>query len=241
MSILEAVLAGIGKDAAVEAASANRYWIAVQSRYCGLASTLGSTDLPDARYVGAGSLAGRSALELARLSLSDDPLDAALGMAAINSLLELDESRCDERNGRDILFERGTGRRVALVGHFPFVPELQEAAKHLSVLELRPRPGDLPASEAPAVLENAEAVAITGTAFVNHTIELLLGYCRPDAFVLVIGPTAPLSAAVFDYGVDAIAGARVSDPALVLRQIAEGTIFRQLEGVRRVTFWGSRP
>lgn len=214
-------------------ARSNRNWIAVWSRHCGLASTLGSDD--DAAAIDVARLTGRGARELAGLALSDDPLDAALGMAAVNSLVEVDESRCEERNARDILLERAPGRSVALVGHFPFVPELREVARELSVLELRPRQGDLPATEAARLVPEAQIVAITGTAFVNHTIEPLLGYCRPEALVIVIGPTAPLSPVLFDYGVDIVSGARVADPALVLRQVGNGADFRHMQGVRRLT------
>ena len=235
MSLLEALLDSLSGDATVREARSNRNWIAVWSRYCGLASTLASADSADATVIDAARLTGRSARELARRALSDDPIDAALGMAAVNSLLDVDESRCEERNGRELLLERALGKRVALVGHFPFVPELREVARELSVLELRLRPGDLPATEAARVIPEAEVVAITGTAFVNHTIEPLLGYCRPEALVIVIGPTVPLSSVLFDFGVDIISGARVADPPLVLRQVCEGAEFRRIQGVRRLT------
>jgi hypothetical protein len=235
LSILEALLDALVGDAAVRRARSSRNWIAVWSRYCGLASTLGSGERADATAIDVERLSGRSARQLARLALSDDPLDAALGMAAVNSLIDIDESRCEERNGRDIILEQALGNNVALVGHFPFVPELREVARELSVLELRPRPGDLPATEAARLVPQAEVVAITGTAFVNHTIELLLGYCRPEALVIVIGPTAPLSPVLFDYGVDIVSGARVADPALVLRQVGDGKDFRHMQGIRRLT------
>ncbi|MCJ7491835.1 MAG: DUF364 domain-containing protein [Dehalococcoidia bacterium] len=235
MTLIEAILDSLAGDAPVQEARGNRNWIAVWSRYCGLASTLASAGSAGATVIDAARLIGRSARELARLALSHDPLDAALGMAAVNSLLDVDESRCEERNGRDIVIEHAAGKSVALVGHFPFVPELREVARELSVLELRLRPGDLPATEAARVIPEAEVVAITGTAFVNHTIEPLLGYCRPEALVIVIGPTAPLSSVLFDFGVDIISGARVADPPLVLRQVGEGAEFRRIQGVRRLT------
>jgi len=239
MSLLEALLDSLSGDATVQEARSNRNWFAVWSRYCGLASTFASSEYDEAggttRSNGYESLTGSSARELARSCLSNDPLEAALGMATVNSLLDIDESRCEERNGRELLLERALGKRVALVGHFPFVPELREVARELSVLELRLRPGDLPATEAARVIPEVEVVAITGTAFVNHTIEPLLGYCRPEALVIVIGPTVPLSSVLFDFGVDIISGARVADPPLVLRQVCEGAEFRRIQGVRRLT------
>lgn len=156
-------------------------------------------------------------------------------MAAINSLLEVDEARCVELNAGDLLIERGRGKNVALVGHFPFVPALREAAGRLWVLELRPHPGDVDAEEAEAILPQADIVAITGSAFINHTIEDLLGLCRTKSFVMVLGPTTPLSPVLFDHGVDVISGTRVLDPELALRCVSEGATFRQIRGIRLLT------
>jgi uncharacterized protein len=233
VTLLEALLDSLVDDATVREAIAKPNWVAVWSRNCGLAAAFAFGSDP-AEPIDASSLTGRSARELARLALADDPLDATLGMAAVNSLIEVDESRCEDSNGREVLMEEAAGRSVVLVGHFPFVPDLQQIARRLDVLELRPRPGDLPSTEAARVIPNAEVVAITGSAFVNHTIEPLLRYCRPDAFVMLIGPTAPLSPVLFDFGVDAIAGARVVDPPRLLQQVRAGATFREMEGVRRL-------
>jgi uncharacterized protein (DUF4213/DUF364 family) len=180
-------------------------------------------------------LTGGSALELAKLAYSTSTLEAGIGMAAINSLLEVDEARCVERNAGDLLVERGRGKRVALIGHFPFVPALREAAAHLSVLELRPRPGDAPAGEAELAVPQADVVAITGSAFINHTLEHLLSLCRPDSFVVVLGPTTPLSPVLFDHGAHVISGTRVVDPDLALSCLSQGATFRQIRGKRLLT------
>jgi uncharacterized protein len=237
MAILEAVLESLRGDEPIKEARSNSTWIAVWSRYCGLASTLASAEYEEGGGASRGGEAhtGRSARQLAVHALSDDPLHAAMGMAAMNSLLDVDESHCEETNARDLLLRRAAGKCVVLVGHFPFVPELREVAQRLSVLELRPRAGDLPAAEAERAIPEADVLAITGTAFVNHTIEPLLSYRNPRALVVVLGPTAPLSPVLFDFGIDIISGARVSDPALVLRQVSEGASFRQMTGVRRLT------
>ena len=237
MKITEALLDTLTADAVVRDMRSNPSRIAVWSRYCGLASTLAAAEHgQDGITVGDPErFIGRSARELAALARSERLVEASVGMAALNSLLEVDESRCRELNAHDLLFERGAGKTVVLVGHFPFVPELREIAGHLSVLELRPQAGDLPADEAQRVIPEAEVVAITGTAFLNHTMEQLLGYCRPEALVIVLGPTTPLSPVLFDFGVDAVSGIRVVDPELVLAQVAAGAGFRQIRGVRLLT------
>ena len=237
MKILEDLIASLREDAPVREVLIGPFWTAVWSRACGLASTV----MPEehehgATFVGgSGDLAGSSALGLCHLAFSDSMLEAGIGMAAINSLLDVDEKRCQEFNAGQLLIERGRGKRVALVGHFPFVPSLREAARELSVLELRPLAGDFSAEQAETVLPEADIVAITGSAFINHTIEPLLGLCRPGSLVVVLGPTTPLSPILYDYGVDVISGTQVIDPLLALRRVSEGAVFRQLRGVRLLT------
>lgn len=237
MKILDDVLDTLKEDAPVQEVRIGAYWTAVRSRHCGLASTLGAGehDHEAGGVRGAGGLAGRSARELAGLARSESLLEASIGMAAVNSLLDVDEERCVELNARDLLVERGRGKKVALVGHFPFVSTLRQAVGQLWVLELRPRPGDVPAAEAQNIIPQADIVATTGTAFINHTIEELLGYCRPDALVVVLGPTTPLSPVLFEHGVEVISGTRVVEPEVALRYVSEGASFRQMQGVRLLT------
>jgi uncharacterized protein (DUF4213/DUF364 family) len=237
MKILDDPIGSLRGDALVREVRVGVVWTAVCSRGCGLASTVGpEVHEHGATFVGgSGELAGSSAQGLCHLAFSDSMLEAGIGMAAINSLLDVDEKRCEELNAGQILIERGRGKRVALVGHFPFVPSLRGVARELSVLELRPRDGDFPAEHAQTVVPEADIVAITGSAFINHTIEPLLSLCQPGSLVVVLGPTTPLSPVLFDYGVDVISGTRVIDPLLALRCVSEGAVFRQLRGVRLLT------
>lgn len=238
MNILDDLIASLKEDAPVHEVRIAPFWTAVWSRACGLASTV----MPEEHEHGSifvedvGNLAGKSALGLARLAYSDSTLEAGIGLAVINSLLDVDEARCIDLNAGQFLIERGRGRKVALIGHFPFVPDLREAAGELWVIELEPRPGDVTAEEGEALIPQADIVAITGSAFINHTVEPLLGLCRSSgSTVMVLGPTTPLSPILFDYGVDVISGTRVVDPVRALRCMSEGATFRQMEGVRLLT------
>jgi hypothetical protein len=170
------------------------------------------------------------------LTRSDNPLEASIGMATINSLIEIDEERCSEVNAFDILAEKGAGKDVAVIGHFPFVPKLKELARTLWVIEQRPQPGDLEADRAADILPRCQVVAITSTAFINHTFDGLLELCR-DAFVMLLGPTTPLTSLLFDYGIDVLSGTKVVDEARVIRYVKEGATFQQIHhaGVRLLT------
>jgi uncharacterized protein (DUF4213/DUF364 family) len=85
------------------------------------------------------------------------------------------------------------------------------------------------------LIPQAEVVAITGTALTNHTLDGLLALCRPEALVMVLGPSTPLSPVLFKHGVHLISGARVVDEAAVLRTVGQGAMFQQVEGVRLLT------
>jgi len=237
VKILDDLIGSLEGDALTREVRVGPFWTAVWSRGCGLASTTGPRDHEHgATFVhDAGGLAGRSARELARLAYSDSPLEAGIGLAAMNSLLDVDEARCVELNAAELLIDRGRGKKVALVGHFPFVPALREAAGRLWVIELHPQPGDVGAEEAETIVPQADIVAITGSAFINHTMEPLLSLCWPETFVVVLGPSTPLSPVLFDYGVDVISGTRVVDPVRALRCASEGATFRQMRGVRLLT------
>jgi len=210
---------------------------AVLTRNCGLAATLPRDALRQNRPLvkEPGSLLEKSVFELASMTHSDSILEAAIGMATINSLLEIDEKRCVELNARDIIVEKGEGKRIAMVGHFPFMPLLRERAKELWVIEKNPQEGDLTEDEAENVIPRADVVGITGTSLTNHTFDGLLKLFSPHAYIVMLGDTTPLSPILFDYGVHAISGTKVVEPEVALRCVSEGANFRQIKGIRRLT------
>jgi uncharacterized protein (DUF4213/DUF364 family) len=237
MKILDDLISALNTEAKVRDIRTGLFHTAVLTRNCGLAATLPRDVLrqeqPSVREPG--SLLNKNALELTRMAYSESLLEAAIGMAAINSLLEVDDSECLELNAGDLIAEKGKGKSVVIVGHFPFIPRLRETVKELRVIEKNQREGDLPDFEAENIIPQADVVGITGTAFTNHTIEGLLKLCRPQAYVVMLGDTTPLSPILFDYGIDAISGTRVIDPELALRCVSQGATYRQIKGIRKLT------
>jgi uncharacterized protein (DUF4213/DUF364 family) len=155
-------------------------------------------------------------------------------MATINSMIDIDEPRCIEKNAFEIILEKGQGKNIAIVGHFPWIPKLRDKVKNLWILEQRLREGDLPAEEAARILPQCDVVGITGTSFINHTVEGLLNLCK-NAYVVLVGPTSPLSSVLFEYGIHAICGSKVIDPDKVIRSISEGATFKEIIGVKLLT------
>jgi len=234
MKIIEDIISTIGesaRDILVKEVRIGPFWTGVWSKYVGLASTTFThkpTMPPPIKE--AGNLTQKSVLELCNYANSDCLLQASVGMAAINSALEVDLNKCQNINAAEVLYEKGKNKKVVVVGHFPFVNKLRGLTKELWVVERKPQSGDIPASEAKQVIPQAEVIAITGTALINGTMGELLSWCPKESIVMVLGATTPLSPVWFDYGVDLVSGTRVTDPELMLRLISEGVVFKQIHG-----------
>jgi uncharacterized protein (DUF4213/DUF364 family) len=210
-------------------------------RQCGLSSTLTSPHAygrtPQVTH--AGQLDTLTLKELAAFVLEcDRPLLTSIGLAAINASIPAPPSdRIIEGNAETILAKHGADKRVAIVGHFPFVPRLRSQVGKLFVLDQQPRGDDLPADAAPDVLPGCDVVAITSMTLANHTLEELLKLCSPQALVMLLGPSTPLHPLLFDYGVDLLSGSLVTQIEPVLKAVEQGGNFRQIHrvGVRLVT------
>lgn len=237
MEIIEDLLSTLNYDAPVREIRQGPFQTAVMTRNCGLASTPHDPGPhhDKAPVKGAGLLLENDTRALTRLAGSASPMESAIGMAAINSLIEVDDNVCTELNAADLLADEGEGKKVAIVGHFPFIPRLRKIVKELWVIEKNPQEGDFAEARAEEFLPQAQVVGITGTAFTNHTIEHLLGLCRPGTYVVILGGTAPLSSVLFDHGVDAISGTKVIDNEMALRCVSQGATFRQIKGIRLLT------
>lgn len=237
MKIIDDLLSTLDYRATVQDIRQGPFQTAVMTRNCGLASTPHETGPHHYRVpvVEAGLLMEMDAMAMSHLANSQSPYEAAIGMAAINSLINVNEKDCLEINGGDLLIHKGEGKNVAIVGHFPFVPRLRKTARELWVIEKNPCERDWAETETEKLLPEADLVGITGTAFTNHTMEHLLELCSPKAYVVILGGTAPLSPVLFNYGITAVSGTRVIDPGTVFRCVSQGATFRQIEGIRLLT------
>ena len=233
LKVLEAILQCVKDDFPIRQLLVGVHWTAVMSRSCGLASTL--CEPPphhDNQVRDVGQLHQKSAKGLAQYIFSDRLLEASLGMAAINSLIEVDESQCEPLNAFDIIVEEGKGKAIGIIGHFPFISDLKKIAGKLWVFEKRLQEGDLPEEEMKHLLPGCDVVAISGTTLINHTFENILKSCRGDAFKVMLGASTPMIPLLFDYGIDVLSGSRVIDPDLVFRCVSQGATFKQISGIK---------
>lgn len=228
------------------------FWTAVTvevngQRRCGLASAL--RGFADHHYGGgpqvpeAGQLLKKNARQLAQMVNSTSLMEASVGIAATNALLPHHPELWVDMNAEQVIADHGAGKNVVIVGHFPFIPKIEELARKLWVLEKQPRDGDLPAEAAADILPQANVIAITGTTLINQTFENLMQLCNPQALILTLGPSTPLSPLMFERGVHLLSGSIVEDIDAVVRAVSQGANFRQIhrQGVRLVTMQPAGP
>ncbi len=209
------------------------------SRKCGLASTLQTQNKHSAKPLveKAGLLAGINSYELASYILSSNTLERSIGLAAINSLLPDSIQYPMELNAEHEIARLGRQKKVVLVGHFPFVQRLRADVGELFVLEREPREGDYPEKDAPLIVPQADVVAITSLTITNGSFSSIVDLCSSSAHVMLLGPSTPLSPALFDHRITILSGAKVYDIDSVLMGVIQGANFKQLHklGVSLVT------
>ena len=146
------------------------------------------------------------------------------------------DSDLEDVNAGDLLLQYGADKNIAVIGHFPFVQHLRSRFANVWVLEKQQKPGDLPADAAEDILPRADVVAITATTLANQTLSECLQWIRPDAMRFLVGPSTPLTPALFDAGFDVLAGSLVEDMEKVRHSIRAGLPFKAFAGVRHVVW-----
>lgn len=236
MQLLEELINSLKRDLPVTAGVVGSHLIAVASRRLGLAAHLPRAEGRElvSSEKAMFTLVGRSARDLAMWLMGDEWLRAGIGMASLNSLLEIDHGKLHEINAKHIIADRAAGKNLMVVGHFPFVNTIRTSVRNLWIMEKKPGAEYISEEEGYHLLPEADVVAITGSSLINHTFERIMSNCRSGSFKIMLGPSTPLSPVLFDYGLDAIGGALVEVVNTVLAEVEQGAAFRNLKGVRTV-------
>jgi len=231
MSLVDALLESVaGCDERVSNVLVGLHWIALESRSAGIAHVYRGGDglaLKDA-----GVILERDTREIAGRLRSWVPLEASLGLAALCSLMEPEG---ESFNVKDYILANAPDRVVTCVGRFPFYPKIQRVARRTFLLEMNPRPRELPPFAAEEVIPQSDLVIINSTTLINKAMQRLLELSRGKNCV-VLGPCTPMNDVLFDYGATVLAGVRVTDPERLFRSLAQGVkMFRDLDGIKSVT------
>jgi uncharacterized protein (DUF4213/DUF364 family) len=158
---------------------------------------------------------GKKILELI---YSEDNLECAIATAAINAQINL-ENYHTGNIFKMIMDIAKNYDRIGIIGKFPIVNKLIALDKTIYAFEKKPIPGFLPANKADELLPECDLVIITGTTFVNKSLEHLLELCH--GYTMLIGPTTPMAKSLFNYNINILAGIICLDEG-ILDIIANG-------------------
>ncbi|MBU2549796.1 MAG: DUF364 domain-containing protein [Proteobacteria bacterium] len=180
-------------------------------------------------------LAGRSAADLLAGLGSDQPLEAAVGLATANALAN--------RMGPDFFkgdvieaLDLGPEVRVGMIGYFgPLVAPLRQRVGELLIFEKAERSADgplYPAESAPDMLPGCQVALITATALINRTLDDLLQAARDCRQVVLLGASTPLCPRAFaGTPVTLLSGIVIDRAEDLLQVVSEGGGMRDFRGL----------
>ncbi len=181
-----------------------------------------------------GTFASSSADKIIDLMKSNSPQEVSVAIATINAIAQFQQIEYHPFKAQDIIEKYCSNKILAIIGHFPFLSALKVNFKKCMVFELQPSEGEYPSREIPKLLPQAEVVAITGTTFINHTIEDILNYSKNAKLRIIMGPSTPLIPQLLDFGIDILAGTFITNIELVKRYVLEGANYSQLKGKQSI-------
>ncbi|MCP4568092.1 MAG: DUF364 domain-containing protein [FCB group bacterium] len=218
-------------DCPVKRVCVGLHWTVVQSRFTGMAHTYKSGDHHELES--AGDFIGESAYELAQRLESTDKLEASLGLAALNSMIN-----ASGRSGNifEDIFRMVEGKNITVIGRFPLNDQIAKIADKSYFLEMEPEASELPADACVEVIPKSDIVVITATALINKTMPRLLELSTAaKAKTFVLGPSTPMNEVLFSQGADYLGGVRVVDTKALINGIMQGMKkFKTLPGIKAV-------
>lgn len=230
--LYDELIDAIPRDIIVVRAAQGPHWTRIYTNNpsCGIALTMSASSRPAQMmddYVGIPVRA------IAQLSKSWNFSEASFGLAALNSYYSTAAVAADhgfspdpgEGVSWDRVFspfsERVTGKKVAVIGHFPFAPKAMHSASEFYMLERKLNEGDYPDSAAEYLLPECDFVFISGSAFVNKTAPRLLELSR-EAQTIFIGPSTPLAPLLLEeYGVSQLTGVVSDKPMGIFKSLGK--------------------
>jgi uncharacterized protein len=217
MKLEKTLLASVsGDDLLVKGAWIGLTWTAIESKHVGLSHTYKTSEIIDIEN--AGELTSCKISNLTKRIFSWKPLEASIGVAAINSLIE---PHGEKGNIKDFIKEKSRGKIVTFIGRFPFYEQISPIAKKSYLLEIDATGNELPTFACEEILPKSDVNVITGTSLINHSLQRLLELGQ-NGINIVLGPTTPLSPILFDFGADVLAGVRVINKQELVKSITQG-------------------
>jgi len=176
------------------------------------------------------TLKGKSADEILELTPSENPLEAAVGIATVNALshmlgdLEPENFPASDIDILDLIKPEDS---VAMVGYFsPLIPKILKITDKLTVLEKREieaaKTRTLPSEKAREILPCSDVIILSASTLANRTFNELLALRGGAREVILLGPSSPLyPKPFFEQGVTAVMGTRILNPLTMLTVVSE--------------------
>ena len=212
-------------------------WTMVEAESgCGLAQTP-RRDSPGCQPIdGAGKLSTRDLRTLAELVYSSNPMEAILGMAAINAFHNRADAGGSAENGL-AAFTDAHGP-VIVVGRFP---GLDKYIREYRIVEREPRPDEFPESAFADLVKESAGIIITASSLGNKSAEAMFELARGKR-IAIVGPGTPLAPSLHASGVEVLAGSVVRDADLAATIVAQtGGAAALKQACRYVTLRAPRP
>lgn len=181
----------------------------------------------------AGALEG-PAWNLARLAMSHRSLEASLGVATLNALVNQDIVG-EEGDLLEFLELDGT-EKIAIIGNIrPIARKLKQSGHEVLVFERKPLdPEVYPDWAAEYLLPKADIAIITGVAFINKTLDHLLDLAKNAKTIAIVGPSTPLAADILrEHDVTFLGGMIAEDAEKALKIISQGGGTQELKAATR--------
>ena len=229
--LYDELIEGIPDNLSVAYCSSGHNWTTVTSseNSVGIAMTISVFSKP---YTETESITGLSLKRTAMLAKSWNFVEAAIGVAAINSYYNnsVRSAQCgivhgcvnnDNGDAFNLYQNEVRGKKVAVIGHFPMLEQRFGSLCDLSILERNPSWGDYPDSACEYILGEQDYVFITGCTLVNKTLPRLLKLAE-KAKIVMVGPSTVMSPILFEHGIYGLSGFTVSDVKKCEQIIREG-------------------
>ena len=152
-------------------------------------------------------------------------VEAAVGVAAINAyynnpqvarangVVFSDAARVEDRRFDPFIMSQNEikDKKVAVVGHFPYIEKLMAPKCDFSIIEWVPEEGDYPMPACEYILPECDYVYLTWASIVDKMLPRLLALSKKAKLVTLVGPGTTLAPVLFDYGIGDLSGFVVKD------------------------------
>lgn len=212
--LYDELISGISEDIIIRDYYLGHNWTMIRTdNGVGISMTVHDSSRPK-EYTG--EIIGEKLKTIAQCSKSWNFTEASIGVAAINAYyntvdnvskfgLISEDIGCKEKEAFLTYQEEVKGKKVAVIGHFPFLENKFQPICNLAILERSPIEGDYPDSACEYILKEQDYVFITGVTLINKTLPRLLEICK-DVKVVLVGPSVPIAYSIIEKGVYDISG-----------------------------------